>query len=35
MMKKQMVMAVFAVSFMVSSAFAADDPLQKGIGRGA
>ena len=32
MMKKQMVLAVFAVVFMVSSAFGADDPLVKGVG---
>lgn len=31
MMKKQMVLAVLAVSFMVSSVFAAEDPLQKGM----
>ena len=32
MIKKQMVLAVFAVVFMVSSAFGADDPLVKGVG---
>lgn len=32
MMKKQTVLAVFAVVFMVSSAFGADDPLVKGVG---
>ena len=32
MKKKQMVLAVLAACFMVSSAFGAEDPLMKGVG---